>query len=69
MIYNQKKLKTIFKKSICTINMYLCRAEFSHIKKAQLNNETIYLNITLDDIKKIKQIMGRGFNSHRGRIK
>ena len=49
----------------CTLDLYLCRAEFAHIKKKKFRNEWIYQNISINDLKKLKKLTSRHQNRKR----
>lgn len=51
--------------SIKTINVYLCRAEFAHIKRVSRKKIERYYNVTNYDIEQLKQLI-RKRNHKRG---
>lgn len=58
--YSLNQLRNILKIGIPTIEMYLCRAEFSHVKKIK----GVYINITPNDIQRLKTLTNRRFNKN-----
>jgi hypothetical protein len=57
MRYEKSKLEEILERKYHTITIYLCRAEFSHIK-IERNSKGIFLNnVTNRDIAALKKII------------
>ena len=45
-----------------TLNVYLNRAEFGHLKNIRINKYKYFTNITINDIKTLKKLINRKAN-------
>ena len=55
--YKLSTLKRVLKRSEATIKLYLCRAEFSHIEFRKIEGVPCYVNITDEDVNRLKDLM------------
>lgn len=58
-IYSRKDLLKLINVKQQTLNLYLCRSDFSHIKQFFKGKHLYYYNLSLKDIEKLKQLAER----------
>lgn len=61
----QQKLVEMLQVRRQTIEMYLCRAEFSHINKVWNKGQWWYEHITTTDLEKLRKLTRRKWNAKR----
>ena len=66
MQYADKLCKTI-NCTRQTLERYICREEFKHIRKSKDENGFKYENITKSDIIRLKELIGNKFNTYKYR--
>lgn len=57
MLITIEELATRVKCSVQQLKVYLCRAEFSHIKWEKVNKQKISNNVHKDDIQRLRQLI------------
>lgn len=64
---NARYLEKLVGASIYTIDTYLCRAEFSHIKReSRKNKEIYYFCVTNKDVERLKELIEARKAKRRG---